>query len=127
PGMTFLLGAVSAGVAASLRTRTVAPAAIALVLFAANAGFGTLRMATPPEGHMRVALIEGNDTIGPIHRADRVKALKAVDAYAAEIEKLRGKDIALVMMPENLTLLAPEWRNEAEAKLAAAAHDVGAS
>jgi apolipoprotein N-acyltransferase len=126
-GVTFLLGAVSAGIAASLRTRTAAPAAIAILLFAANAGFGYWRMQAPPESHLRVALIESNDTIGGIRRADRTATLKAVDAYAAEIEKLRGREVALIMMPENLAMLEPAYRDEAEATLGRAAHDAGAT
>ncbi len=49
--VTFVLAFVSAGIAMSLRTRKLLPAALALTLFAANAGFGVWRIdsaaATP--------------------------------------------------------------------------------
>jgi apolipoprotein N-acyltransferase len=49
-GVTFLLAAFSADVAASLTAHKPMPAIIAAVLFAANAGFGYLRMSEPPTG-----------------------------------------------------------------------------
>ncbi len=67
-GVTFLLGVVGAGIAASLRTRRAAPAGVAIALFVANALFGYLRMSTPPSGSLHVALIESDDTVGRFRR-----------------------------------------------------------
>jgi apolipoprotein N-acyltransferase len=105
-GITFLLAAFSAGIAASLAARQPMPAIIAVALFAANAGFGYLRMSEPPTGTLPVALIESNATVGRIRTADKDATFKAIDAYADEIAKLRG---------------SPEWIAEAQDRLAKAA------
>jgi apolipoprotein N-acyltransferase len=126
-GITFLLGAVSAGLAASLRTREPAPAAIAVALFALNAGYGYWRMSAPPTGALHVALIESDDTVGKFNKEDRAATLKAIDAYAAEIEKLHDAHVQLIVLPENISRVAPAWRDEAEARLAAASVYTGAT
>ncbi|HWY16048.1 MAG TPA: hypothetical protein VNX86_13000 [Rhizomicrobium sp.] len=126
-GITFLLGFVSAGIALSLRLRNPVPAALALMLFAANAAYGIWRMSTPPTGSIRVALIDSDDVAGPTGRSDRAAALKDIDAYAAQIAKLNGAHAKLIVLPENIAQIAPDWRSAAQAKLAASANDVGAT
>ena len=126
-GITFLLGTVSAGIAASLRTRSPVPAAIALTLFGLNAGFGYWWISAPPTGSMRVALIDSNDTVGRFQKDDKDATFKAIDAYAAQIEKLRNANVALIVLPENISRVAPDWRGDAQAKLARAAADAHAT
>jgi apolipoprotein N-acyltransferase len=120
-GVTFLLGAVAAGIAASLRSKSPAPAVIAVALFAANAAFGAIRMAAPPSGTMHVALIESDNAVGKTQRDDKEATLKAFNAYAAEIEKLRGKNVKLILLPENIGWVGSAWRSEAQTTLAKAA------
>ena len=119
-GITFLLGAFSAGIAASLATRKPAPAIVAVALFAANAGFGYLHMSEPSTGTLRVALIESDDTVGKFFAADKDAAFKAIDSYAGEIAKLRGSAVELIVLPENITRVAPEWVTEVQRTLAQA-------
>jgi apolipoprotein N-acyltransferase len=123
-GLTFLLGFVSAGIALSLRMRSVVPIVLAAAVFVANAGFGYVRMSTPPGKSFRVALIESDDAVGKVGRDDQGAALAAIDAYIAEIEKLRGTQVALIVLPENIARLGPAWRSVAEARLSTAAKDV---
>jgi len=120
-GITFLLAAFSAGVAASLATRKPMPAIIAIVLFAANAGFGYLRTSEPPTGTLLVALIESDQAVGKARATDRDAAFRAIDAYADEIGKLHDSHVQLVVLPENIARVAPEWAAEAQEKLAKAA------
>lgn len=120
-GITFLIGAISAGVAASLAARKPMPAIIAVVLFAANAAFGYLRSSEPPTGTLSVALIESDAAVGKVRATDKDAAFKAIDAYADEIGKLHGSHVQLVVLPENIARVAPEWATEAQAKLAKAA------
>ncbi len=120
-GITFLLGAVSAGLALSLRTRKFMPAGIAIALFVANAAYGYWRISAPPSQTLRVALIASDDVMGNLRRDDKGATFKAIDAYAAEIAKLRDSHVQLIVLPENISRIAPEWRAEAQAKLAAAA------
>ena len=120
-GITFLIGAISAGVAAGLAARKSMPAIIAVVLFATNAGFGYLRSSEPPTGTLSVALIESDGAVGNARATDKDAAFKAIDAYADEIGKLHGSHVQLVVLPENIARVAPEWAAEAQEKLAKAA------
>lgn len=126
-GITFLLGFVSAGIALSLRLHDPLPLALAITLFAANAAYGIWRMSTPPTGSIRVALIDSNDVVGPTRRADKNAALKDIAAYSAQIAKLHDTHMNLIVLPENIAQIAPDWRNAAQARLAASANDVGAT
>lgn len=125
-GITFLLGAVSAGIAAALRARKFAPALVALCLFAANAGFGAWRISAPAAGHLRVALFASNQAVGPLRRDDEAGALKAINAYAGQIDGLTRR-VDLIVLPENIARVAPAWAAAAQAPLAAAASRANAT
>src|SRR5271154_4447886 len=118
-GITFLLGAVSAGLALSLRTRNPVPATIAVALFALNAAYGYVRISQPPKGALHVALVESDDTVGRLQRDNKDATFKAIDAYAAQIAKLKDSHVQLIVLPENISRVAPAWRDEAQSKLAA--------
>lgn len=124
--ITFLLGFVAAGIALGLRTRSSIPVLAAAALFAANAGYGYWRVSEPADRHIHVALIDSNTVFGPVRRSDRAKALADIDAYVAQIAKLRGSRPDLIVLPENIANVAPAWREEAQTKLAAAANDLHA-
>ena len=118
--ITFLLGFFASGIALSVRTRNPVPAAMAVALFAANAAYGYWRMSSPSWGSTRVALIESDNAVGKFGKADKAATFDAVDRYAAQLAKLQGAHVQLIVLPENISRLAPEWRGEAEAKLQAA-------
>lgn len=118
-GVTFLMGIVAAGLAATLRTRAPLPAAIAVALFAINAGYGYWRMSEPPKNTMRVALIESDDTVGRFQKDNKDATFKAIDAYTGEIAKLKDSRVQLIVLPENISRVSPAWRDEAQAKFAA--------
>jgi apolipoprotein N-acyltransferase len=118
-GVTFLLGLVAAGLAATLRTRSALPAILAVVVFAANAGFGYLRMSAPPDGHIRVGLIDSDTRTSAIFHDDEKATLQTVDAYAAEMAKL--KDVNLIVLPENMARVTPAWHDTTTGRLTAAA------
>jgi apolipoprotein N-acyltransferase len=120
-GVTFLLGIVPAGISASLRTRNPLPAGLAVAMLAASAIYGYWRMSETPSGLLRVALVESDDTVGKFRKDDRTATLRAIDAYVAAMEKLRDARVQLIVLPENISRVAPEWRAEAQAKLAAVA------
>jgi apolipoprotein N-acyltransferase len=86
-----------------------------------------VRLATPSSGYLRAALIDSNDTMGPTGRPDRAKAIADIDAYVSQIERLRGSQVRLIVLPENIANVAPGFRREVQAKLAGAASDVGAT
>jgi apolipoprotein N-acyltransferase len=126
-GITFLIGAVAAGVALSVRTRSAAPVLLAGVLFAANAAYGYWRISAPAPATERIALIDSNAAVGPHQKPDGKAELAAVEAYAARIEQLRGRDVQLIVLPENISRLDSPWRSAAESRLAAAASAAGAT
>jgi apolipoprotein N-acyltransferase len=119
-GITFLLGLVGAGIALTLRTRTARPAVIAIAVFALNAGFGYWRISQPAQETVHVALIDSDSVTGGIRKEDKDATMKAIDAYAAQITRLRSEKPALIVLPENIAMLGSSWRDEAVAKLAAA-------
>lgn len=126
-GVTFLIGAVAAGIALALRTRSASPLILAAALFAANAAYGYWRMSGPAAAGERVALIDSNDTVGPHQKPDPGAELTAVDAYAARIEQLRGRHVQLIVLPENISRIDPPSLGTAQARLAAAANATGAT
>jgi apolipoprotein N-acyltransferase len=131
-GITFLLGAVAAGIALSLRNRNLAPVLLAAALFAANAAYGYWRVSHSPTDTLRVALIDNNTygywAVFDQPAADlKQAAFRVIDAYTAQIGKLRGEHVQLVVLPENISLISSEWRDQAEAKFAAAADVTGAT
>jgi len=134
-GVTFLLGTVAAGIALSGRTRNPTPILIAAGLLAANAAYGYWRISQPPMNTQRVALIDSN-TYGywaPSAHAHEpaaavaAAALRVVDAYASQIESLRGQHVRLVVLPENIAPIDGTRRDQALAKLSAAANMTGAT
>lgn len=131
-GITFLLGAVAAGIALSLRTRNPAPVLLAAGLFAVNAMYGYWRVSHSPAGVMRVALIDNNtygywiDFNQPAANLERA-AFRVINDYIAQIDKLRGEHVQLVVLPENISMISSEWRDQAEARFAAAADATGAT
>jgi apolipoprotein N-acyltransferase len=125
--VTFLIGLVAAGAALALKTRRAAPVILALALFAANAAYGFWRISTPGTGSVRVALIDGNAAVGPHQKEDDEAELAAVASYAAQIERLQGRGVQLVVLPENISRIDPSQQRLAQAQLAAAARTVGAT
>jgi apolipoprotein N-acyltransferase len=125
--LTFLIGFFGAGIAASLRTRTALPAAVAVALFVTNAAFGYWQISTSPSATIRTALINSDDTDNTAHTWKEQDFDNTVDAYTKQIEALRGKGVKLIVIPEKISIVKPQWAPAAQAKLAAAARDVGAT
>jgi len=124
-GITFLMGFVAAGIALALRMRAALPAALAVAVFAANAGFGYVRMSAPPDGHIRVGLVDTDTRVHAIFRDDAKLTLQTIDAYTVEMSKL--KDVRLIVLPENLARVMPAWRDEAAGRLVVAADKANAT
>jgi apolipoprotein N-acyltransferase len=78
-------------------------------------------MSEPPSGSLRVALVESDDAVGNFSRDDRAATFKASEAYIAAMERLGAAHAQLIVLPENISRVAPEWRAEAQAALAAVA------
>lgn len=124
-GVTFIIGAFAATMAAAARERSVGAALLGIALFAANAGYGAWRMTAPLNDTMRVALIAGDDAVGQVWEADQASAREVIGAYAREVQRLQGEQIELIVLPENLMRLDPAWREEALSPLVEAAQALG--
>jgi apolipoprotein N-acyltransferase len=117
-GITFLLGAVSGSLALALRRRQVRWAAAAIGLFAANLAFGSWQLAQPITGTVRVALLASDDLAAPFKPARRDEAERIFAGYQQAVARLAGRRPSLIVLPENIAQLAPEWREAALRPLA---------
>ena len=124
-GVTFLMGAVSASLAAALRERKPIFAIAGLCLFAGNVAFGAWRTSQPATDALRVALLASNDVTGNVRRDNEDEALGAVNAYIAQLSQLRQSRPSLIVMPENIARIAPVWREHVQAPLANASRQAG--
>jgi apolipoprotein N-acyltransferase len=118
--VTFILCFVPAGVALFYRTRAALPLLLSLFVFAANALYGHWHIQDSAKT-MRVALI-ASEEVSDAAFADSAKdAIAAVDDYASLIGSLAERNPELVVLPERLTVLKPEWRALALKKMSDAA------
>ncbi len=126
-GVTFLLGGVSASLAAALRERKPVFAIAGVCLFAGNAAFGAWRMSEPATDTMRVAVLASNDVTGSVRHDNEDAALNAINAYVAQIGQLGQSRPSLIVMPENIARIAPAWREQVQAPLAGVSRQTGAT
>ncbi|HWA29799.1 MAG TPA: nitrilase-related carbon-nitrogen hydrolase [Rhizomicrobium sp.] len=122
--ITFLLGIFSAGIAMTLATRSVAPAAIAITLLAANVAFGAWRMNEAQGPSVRVGL-----GVSDVRMNARTKATadKVVSDYAAAARKLAAQGATLIVFPEKVATLTPAWRDEVLGTMQRTADDTQAT
>lgn len=121
--ITFLLGAFAAGIAASLATRDRAPALLAVVLVLVNAGYGGWRMTTEPKTpEVRVGLAGDAALVPDISKADEKTALKVSDTYAEAARTLAQDGASLVVFPEKVAVVTPQWHGAIKADFETAAH-----
>lgn len=126
--VTFLLGFVSAAIALALSERRLAPAVIALVAFAANAGFGAWRIEADTSSRTTRIGLAVDDSKGDASFVARPDvALDAVEVYAAAARQLASKGATLIVLPEKLAILDAPWRDEAVKQLQGVANDTGAT
>jgi apolipoprotein N-acyltransferase len=126
--VTFLIGAVSAGIAIGLRKRSAVPVLIAVGLFAANAAFGVWRLHELPAGPItRVGLAADDSLIRASFVSSAGSAQKITDAYIAAAHKLADDGATLIVFPEKLAQLKPAWRSTVVDKLAAASRETRAT
>ncbi|HTO39979.1 MAG TPA: hypothetical protein VL026_03310 [Rhizomicrobium sp.] len=120
--LTFLLCIVPAGVALFYRTGAALPLALSLTLFFANALFGATR---PTDGAqtIRVGLAVAEDMAND---GSEKAALAVIDAYGTLIGSIADRQPALIVLPDQITGLQPQWRAAALSKLSDAAKHAGA-
>ncbi|HEY8949909.1 MAG TPA: nitrilase-related carbon-nitrogen hydrolase [Rhizomicrobium sp.] len=106
--ITFLLGVFAAGIAMTLATRRIAPAAIAVALLAANVASGMWRLNEPQGANVRVGIGVDDAHVNPRTAAT---AASLVSDYAAAARKLAAQGATLIVFPEKIAMLKPAWRD----------------
>lgn len=115
--VTFLLGLFAAGIAATLATGRAAPAVVAVVLVLANLCYGGWRMITPAKtSTVRVALAADDTLIGLGIEKSQQPALRAIGAYARAVSRFGAQGASLVVLPEKIAIVAPEWNGAVNAQ-----------
>jgi apolipoprotein N-acyltransferase len=126
--VTFLLAIVAAGLATSLQTKRATGAAIALGVFALNAGFGWWRIPTEPATAPERIGVAVNDAIASAaFDADAEIALRAVKEYSVAARALAEQGAHLIVFPEKIAILRAAWRIAAASDLQAAAREAHAT
>lgn len=121
--VTFLLGIFAAGIAATLATGRLAPAIVAVILVLANLAYGGWRMVTAPEAStVRVGLAADDALIGAGLENEQKALLHVVDAYASAISRFGAQGANLVVLPEKIAVVSPEWNDIVNARFGADAH-----
>lgn len=123
--VTFLIGLFAAMLAEGARRRSPIWLLAASTVFVLNLSLGLLHMSRQSESSMRVALMASNDLADHPGRFEELHAKQIFADYAAGVHALEGKDVALVVLPENIVSLAPQWSEAALAPLSQAASEIG--
>ncbi len=118
--VTFILCFVPAGLALFWQTRASAPLLLALAVFAANALYGHLRIHDSAKT-LRVALAVSEDMSDADSANNATDVIAAIDAYGALIGSVAERKPELVVLPERITVLKPQWRALALKKMSDAA------
>jgi apolipoprotein N-acyltransferase len=118
--VTFLVGLVSAGLAASFAKKQWRAALLALTAFAINAGFGAWRLSTANTSDtLSVGLIADDRSADAVFSDDPNVALATLAPYEEETRLLAQAGARLVVWPEKLAALTPDtvriWRQRAQA------------
>ena len=121
--VSFLLGLFAAGAAMAGATRRMQFAVLAIAVFALNAGYGAWRIAAAPKSAVvHVGLAADDALIGQGLKDNDDAALAVVKAYADAARTLAKQGAGLIVFPEKVAKLRPEWRGAAKAELETAAH-----
>ncbi len=111
--ISFLLGTVSAALALGLRNRSAPLLAAALFLFAANLGFGALRMTMAPETKsVRIGLAVSDSDNAAAEIDSQSLSERVLARYEPVMRTLAAEGARLIVLPEEVARLEPKWRNQ---------------
>lgn len=123
-GVTFVVALFAAAGAMFAVTRQHLFALLAAGILALNLGYGAFRIATAPQTPTTgVGLVADDDLVPLRFKADETSALKVVKAYADAARLLANEQQAsLLVFPERVAVLKPEWKSAVNAELETLAH-----
>ena len=111
--ITFLVGAVAALLALGARQKSFALIAAGLILFAANLGLGALRLAMAPATEVvRIGLASSDSDNAAGEIPSRAMSERALARYAQVVRALAASGARLIVLPEEMARLEPEWRSQ---------------
>jgi apolipoprotein N-acyltransferase len=117
--ITFVVALFAAAAAMFAVTRQIVFAVVAVGVVALNLGFGAWRIAAAPQTPLiAVGLAADDDLVRLRFKEDPASALKVVKAYAAAGRTLAREKATLIVFPERIAVLKPEWRGVVNAELA---------
>jgi apolipoprotein N-acyltransferase len=131
-GIVFLLALFASAVATALaarRRRRGALVALASVVALEGLvlGLGYLRMTVhlpAAAGQIvRIGVAASDPDLRFFRTEKREEAMPVVEAYARRVRELAARGAELVVLPEKMVSVAPSYRDDAQATLAAAARD----
>ena len=120
--VTFLLGLVPAGLAMSLARRRFMPAALATVVFAANAGFGAFTLSRAQDTTSERIGLGSDDSISLRATRSASQQLAVAKRYADAARALARGGAHLVVFPEKVSFLSMQSRTPVLTILRTAAH-----
>jgi apolipoprotein N-acyltransferase len=111
--ITFLLGVVSAGLAAAWAHKQLTYLAFAAVLFLANAGYGALRVMTAPRSaEVQVGLIADDRFVDAAFAEDAASAVAVVQRHDEVSRDLARRGASIIVWPEKIAVLSTPWRSQ---------------
>lgn len=117
-GISFVVALFAAALAMFVARRQPLFLIIAASVLVLNLGFGYGRMLTAPQtASIRVGLAADDRLVDLRFKNDLASAAKVVTAYTAASEKLAGEGATLIVLPERLAVMKPEWRSALEQPL----------
>lgn len=124
--VTFLLGFVASGIAMSLRTGSPAPALAALLIFAANLGYGAWHENKPLGPPLRVGLAGDDTRVSAAFRPTSDAARATARVYIDAAHGLARQGARLIVFPEKILVLKRFWKDEIVNAFSGAARETGA-
>lgn len=122
-GITAVAGLFAAALAMAAATHQRSFAILALAVLALNIGYSHWRMASAPKtATVRVGLAGDDQLIRYGLKDDEASALKVMKAYAEAGRKLANQNAELIVFPEKIAIVRPEWRGSIDAELETLAH-----
>lgn len=121
--ITAVMGLFAASLATYAVTRKNQFALFAVAVIALNAGYGQWRISHAPAGPaLHVGLAADDGLVADRFKPDEASAMRVVKAYNTAAETLAGHGSSLIVLPERLAMLKPEWRSTANAAFITTAH-----
>ncbi|MBI3676462.1 MAG: hypothetical protein HY243_07565 [Proteobacteria bacterium] len=125
-GVTFLVGLLAGLTALSFATRNATPVLLAAGLFALNLTVGAIRMELADSEKTRVVMID-SDILTEASAIDREDlAMGAITAYAGK-SRLLAQSAALIVLPEKIAIVRPQWKDAVQSEFQHVADATGAA